>query len=191
MDGNLIHVNKQSPTQTHYGSNARIKSPYFSNSHQQMVPRLSPSNPPTPPVRLRRTHGITQPISSASSSRHVKHHQQQQQQNLLKQSTKSGSGNVYLAFISSRHFSTLDEAFFDYDLDHQKLLNIFTWIRGVEEHRHEQSDHDQLLQEQCQRMLDLAENFSLYSEIQQAVDDLPANTSGKPCEKIQTMSFEH
>jgi len=30
----------------------------------------------------------------------------------------------------------------------------------------------------------------LYSEILHAVDDLPANTSGKPCEKIATMQFE-
>ena len=44
--------------------------------------------------------------------------------------------------------------------------------------------------EQNQRMLDQEENYSLYSEIQYAVDDLPANTTGKPCEKIATMQFE-
>ena len=36
----------------------------------------------------------------------------------------------------------------------------------------------------------IEENLSLYSEIQVAVDDLPANTAGKPCEKIATMHFE-
>ncbi|CAF1432288.1 unnamed protein product, partial [Adineta steineri] len=31
---------------------------------------------------------------------------------------------------------------------------------------------------------------SLYSEIQHAVDDVPANTTGEPCERIATMAFE-
>ena len=39
-------------------------------------------------------------------------------------------------------------------------------------------------------MLDREDNLSLYSEIQYAVDDLPPNTTGKPCEKIPTMQFE-
>jgi hypothetical protein len=39
-------------------------------------------------------------------------------------------------------------------------------------------------------MADQEENFSLYSEIQHAVDDLPANTSGEPCERIAMMEFE-
>lgn len=39
-------------------------------------------------------------------------------------------------------------------------------------------------------MLEQEENLSLYSEIQNAVDDVPANTAGKPCEKIATMQFE-
>ncbi len=96
-------------------------------------------------------------------------------------------GNLYLAFIASRHLSSLEDALFESDIDHQKLLQIFTWLKGVEDHRHEQLDHDQLLIEQNQRMLDEEENLSLYSEIQHAVDDLPANTTGKPCEKIATI----
>ncbi|CAF1636748.1 unnamed protein product [Rotaria magnacalcarata] len=191
MDNNFIQADKQTQSQPtpQQPIHPRIKSPYFSNNNhhqQQITPKLSTSNPPTPPVRLRRTNGTTQPISSASSSRHVK---QQQQSHLVKQSKKSGSGNLYLAFISSRHFSALDENLFDCDIDHEKLLNIFTWLKGVEEHRHEQLDHEFLLNEQYQRMLDVEENLSLYSEIQFAVDDIPANTTGKPCERIEKMQF--
>ena len=69
-------------------------------------------------------------------------------------------------------------------------MRIFTWLKNVEEHRHELLDHDRLLIEQNKRMKEQDDDLSLYSEIQYAVDDLPPNTSGKPCEKIAPMQFE-
>ncbi|CAF4253100.1 unnamed protein product [Rotaria sp. Silwood2] len=195
MDTNFIHTDQQLQSQSQQYSYNRTKSPYLSNNNQQITPKASTSNPPTPPVRLRRSHLPTQPTSSANSSRNqnvnnINNRHPQQKQNSVKQSTKSSSGNLYLAFIASRHFSTIDDTLFECNIDHQKLLQIFTWLKGVEDHRHEQLDHEQLLNEQNQFMLNQEENLSLYSEIQFAVDDVPANTTGKPCEKIETMQFE-
>ncbi|CAF3402364.1 unnamed protein product [Rotaria sp. Silwood1] len=196
MDTNFIHTEQQLQSQSHQYSHNHNKSPYLSNNHQQINSKTSPSNPPTPPVRFRRTHLPTQPTSSANSSRNqnvnnINNRHSQQKQNSIKQSTKSNSGNLYLAFIASRHFSTIEDSLFECNIDHQKLLQIFTWLKGVEDHRYEQLDHEQLLNEQNQLMLDQEDNLSLYSEIQFAVDDVPANTTGKSCEKIETMQFEN
>ncbi|CAF0761408.1 unnamed protein product [Rotaria sordida] len=197
MDTNFIHTDQQPQSQSHQYSNNRNKSSYLSNTYQQITPKTSTSNPPTPPVRFRRNHGPTQPTSSGNSSRQQNVNNinnrptQQQQQRSIKQLTKSSSGNLYLAFIASRHFSTIEDSLFECNIDHQKLLNIFTWLKDVEDHRHEQLDHEQLLNEQNQRMLDHEENLSLYSEIQFAVDDVPPNTTGKLCEKIETIQFEN
>jgi hypothetical protein len=179
MDTNLIQTDQQQP---HVHN--RIKSPYLYSTHQQLAPAT------TPPIALRRS----QPISSSTQTQQRPNsgvnHRRQQQQSSLKQLANTGQGSLYLAFIASRHVSTLEDTFFECDIDHPKLLRIFAWLKNVEEHSHEQSDHDKLLIEQNQRMLDQEENLSLYSEIQYAVDDLPPNTSGKPCEKIPTMQFE-
>lgn len=97
---------------------------------------------------------------------------------------------MYLAFVATRHLSTLENNAPEFDMDHPRLVRIFTWLQNVEEHRHEQADYDLLIAEQNQRMQNQEDNFSLYSEIQYAVDDVPANTSGQPCERIPTIAFE-
>ncbi len=193
MNTNLIQTDQQIQRQSHQHSRNRVKSPYLYTNHQQIKPTTATSNPRTPSVRLRRSHGSTQPTSSVNSSQHhhIHNRRSQQEQHSTKQSTNTSPGNLYLAFIASRHLSSLEDALFECDIDHQKLLRIFTWLKGVEDHCHEQIDHDKLLIEQNQYMLDQEENLSLYSEIQHAVDDLPANTTGKPCEKIATMEFEN
>jgi hypothetical protein len=193
MDTNVIQTDQKLQSQSHQYSHNRIKSPYLYSNYQQIKPATPVSNLQTPSVRLRRSHGLRQGTSSVNSSQHPhtnNQRSQQQQQNSVKQSVNPSPGNLYLAFIASRHLSSLEDALFECDIDHQKLLRIFTWLKGVEDHRHEQLDHDKLLIEQNQRMLDQEEDYSLYSEIQHAVDDLPPNTSGKPCEKIATMQFE-
>jgi hypothetical protein len=195
MDTNLLHTDQQSHAQLHQYSRSRVKSPFVYNTHQKTIQTSPTSNSQIPAVRLRRTHGTTQPVSSANSSQYHYHNNinnrhPEQQHHLVKQSANTSPKNLYLAFVASRHLSTLEDPIFDCEIDHQKLLRIFTWLKGVEEHRHEQLDHEQLLIQQNQRMLDKDENLSLYSEIQNAVDDLPANTTGKPCEKIATMQFE-
>ena len=197
MDPNLTQTDQQKQSQSHQPARHRVKSPYLYTNHQQTKPMTPISNPQTPPVRARRNQGPVQPSSSVNSSQHPHNNNnttnrrlQPPSSNSTKQSINPSAGNLYLAFIASRHLSTLEDALFECDIDHQKLLRIFTWIKGVEEHRHEQSNHDQLLVEQNQRMIDQEENLSLYSEIQHAVDDLPANTTGKPCERIVTMHFE-
>ena len=206
-DVNPTQTDQQKQSQSHQqNARHRIKSPYLYTNHQQTKPMTPISNPRTPPVRLRRNPAAPQPTSSVNSSQHPhnnNHHPPAQQYhhtnnrhlqppppNPIKQSIAPSAGNLYLAFIASRHLSTLEDALFECDIDHQKLLRIFTWLKGVEEYRHEQANHDQLIIEQNQRMLDQEENLSLYSEIQHAVDDLPANTAGKPCERIATMHFE-
>jgi hypothetical protein len=159
----------------------RLKSPQLYSTHQQLAP---PGSPHTPSA-YRRSQPM--PTLTQQSHRHpngVNYRRQQQQSN------KNGQGSLYLAFIASRHLSSLEDTLFECDIDHGKLLRIFSWLKNVEEHRHEQFDHDKLLIEQNQRMLNQEENLSLYSEIQYAVDDLPPNTSGKPCAKIATMQFE-
>jgi len=173
----------------------RAKSPYLYSTHQQLAP---PTTPQTSSA-LRRsqpisttTHNSNRQTPGVIYRRQQQQQQQQQQtqQSSNKQSQNSNQGNLYLAFIASRHLSTLEDTLFDCDIDHPKLLRIFTWLKNVEEHRHEQADHDQLIRQQNQLMLDREDNLSLYSEIQYAVDDLPPNTTGKPCEKIPTMQFE-
>jgi hypothetical protein len=182
IDSNLVQTDQQQ------NSHHRVKSANIQSTHQ---PLATSATPHTSSVPNRRSH----PISSAApvqyrQNNNVKNHQQQKRQSSAKQSTTTSQGNLYLAFIASRHLSTLEDTLRECDIDHPKLLRIFTWLRNVEEHRHEQSDHDVLLAEQNQRMADQEENFSLYSEIQHAVDDLPANTSGEPCERIAMMEFE-
>jgi hypothetical protein len=179
MDTNIGQVEKQN---SHY----RVKSPYLYNTHQQLAP---PATPQTPPTILRRTQGTTQPVSSANPSQYRQTSGINYRQ--PNQSTNTGQGNLYLAFIASRHLSTLEDTLHECDIDHPKLLRIFTWLKNIEEHRHEQSDHEKLIIEQNQRMLEQEDNLSLYSEIQFAVDELPPNTSGKPCEKIPTMQFDN
>ena len=177
------------PAELAHQQNARqrLKSPYLYSTHQQLAP---PTTPQPSSALLRRS----QPLSSSIHTQHRQPngvtYRRQPQQSSMKQSNITGQGNLYLAFIASRHLSTLEDTLFDCDIDHPKLLRIFTWLKNVEEHRHEQFDHDKLLLEQNQRMIDQEENLSLYSEIQFAVDDLPPNTSGKACEKIVTMQFE-
>jgi hypothetical protein len=194
MDKNLIQTDQQKQSQTHQYSRNRVKSPYLYVNHQQTKPITPTSNPQTPSVRLRRSHGPTRATSSVISSQHPHtnntNNRNIQQQHSVKQSTNTSPGNLYLAFVASRHLSSLEDALFECDIDHQKLLRIFTWLKNVDNHRHEQIDPDQLLIEQNQYMLEQEENLSLYSEIQHAVDDIPANTNGKPCEKIATMQFE-
>ncbi|CAF4490133.1 unnamed protein product, partial [Rotaria magnacalcarata] len=56
MDNNFIQADKQTQSQStpQQPIHPRIKSPYFSNNNhhqQQITPKLSTSNPPTPPVR--------------------------------------------------------------------------------------------------------------------------------------------
>jgi len=198
MDTNLIQTDQQRQSQPHQHARHRVKSPYLYTNLHSTKPMTPISNPQTPPVRLRRNHGPTQSASSLNSSQHPHNNnntsngrlQPPPPPNSIKQSVTPSAGNLYLAFIASRHLSTLEDALFECDIDHQKLLRIFTWLKGVEDHRYEQSNHEQLLIEQNQRMLDQEENLSLYSEIQHAVDDLPPNTTGKPCERIVTMHFE-
>lgn len=189
MDTNIVKTSPPQPPlpppaqQNGYN---RIKSPYLYSTHQQLAP---PTTPQTASILLRRT----QPISTTTQTPHRSSNgvtYRRQQQSYTKQSTNTGQGNLYLAYIASRHLSTLEDTLFECDIDHPKLLRIFSWLKNVEEHRYEQSDHDKLIVEQNQRMLDQIENLSLYSEIQYAVDDIPPNTSGKPCEKIATMQFE-
>jgi hypothetical protein len=184
MDTNLTQTDHQQQN-----SRNHIKSPYLYSTHQQLAPPGTPQS-----LHLRRTQPIssnTSPPPRQTTGINYRRQQQQHQSTASKQSTNNTSqGNLYLAFIASRHLSTLEDTLFESDIDHPKLLRIFAWLKNVEEHRHEQSDHDRLLIEQNQRMLNQEENYSLYSEIQYAVDDLPANTSGKPCEKIATMQFE-
>jgi hypothetical protein len=184
MEANPVQADQHQQQQQN--ARNRIKSPYLYATHQQLAP---PTTPQTPPILTRRS----QPISSTNQTQHrqnngVSHRRQQQPSN--KQSTNTGQGSLYLAFIASRHLTTLEDTLLEYDIDHPKLLRIFTWLKNVEEHRHEQLDHDKLIIEQNQRMLEQEENLSLYSEIQYAVDDLPPNTTGKPCERIATMQFE-
>ncbi|UJR28224.1 hypothetical protein I4U23_009474 [Adineta vaga] len=192
INPNLPQTVEQSHNSTHQHSHNRIKSPYLYPPHQQLVSTiLPPSNPPTPLVRLRRSHAPNPPTTSANSSQ--QHHQSpltSQHQNSFKQSKTFNPSNLQLAFIASHHLSTIENPSVELDVDQQKSIRIFTWIEKVEKHRHEQSDHDKLLVEQNKRMENQGDDLSLYSEIQYAVDDLPANTSGKACEKIIVMDFE-
>jgi hypothetical protein len=176
INSNLNHSVEQPQTYSQQYPRNRVKSPYLYPNHQQISPVMLTSNPQTPPVRSRRSHGPTQ--------------QTRQQQHSSRPSTSYSQQNLYLAFIASRHLSTLEKTLLESDSDRQKLIRIFTWLKDVDDHRHEQLDHDQLLLEQNQRMEDQDENLSLYSEIQYAVDDLPANTDGKEGERIVTMQFE-
>ena len=148
---------------------ARLRSPYSYTNHQQASPAVvTTPKEPIPPVTP------SQPRPSS-----------------VQPSNPTKQGNVYLAFIASRHLSTLEDHQLESDLDPGKLLQIFHWLKTVEEHRHEQSNHEQLLLDQNQRMLDQEENLSLYSDVRFAVDDLPPNTTGKACERIATMHFDN
>lgn len=181
-------------------SRHRSKSPYLYNTNQHLTQTRPTPSPQTPPNNQRRTHRAVQQSSSPSSSqnRHATTNQRRSQQQQQSQSKPhpmkpigpTTPGNLYLAFIASRHLSAGDDPGFENDVDHQRLFRLFTWLKNVEEHRHEQSDHDKLIVEQNQRMLDEEDNFSLYSEIQYAVDDIPANTTGKIGPKITPMQFD-
>jgi hypothetical protein len=187
MDQNHAQTDQQQQQQQQQNIRNRIKSPYLYSTHQQLAP---PTTPQTVSLLFRRG----QPISSTTQTQHRQNNalnlRRQQQQSSVKQLPNTGQENLYLAFIASRHLSTLEDTLFECDIDHPKLLRIFTWLKNVEEHRHEQLDHDKLIIEQNQRMLNQEDNLSLYSEIQYAVDDLPPNTSGKPCERIAPIQFE-
>ncbi|CAF3765080.1 unnamed protein product [Rotaria sordida] len=189
MNSNLVQIDQQQrqqqqqPQHQQQNSRNRLKSPYLYSTHQQLAP------PPTPQVILRRSQ-------LNSNDTNIQHRQnnainyRRLQQSSVKQSTNTNQASLYLAFIASRNLSSLEDAQFEHDIDHSKLLSIFSWLKNVEEHRHQQLNHDKLIIEQNQRMLNQEDDLSLYSEIQYAVDDIPANTSGKPCEKIATMQFE-
>ncbi|CAF4511658.1 unnamed protein product [Rotaria sp. Silwood1] len=182
-NSNLVPIDQQRHQQS---SHNRLKSPYLYATHQQLATSATPQ---APQLTLRRN----QISSHGTNSQHRPYNgvnYRRLQQSSVKQSTNNNQTNLYLAFIASRHLSVLDDAHIEYDIDHPKLLRIFSWLKNVEEHRHQQLDHNKLLEEQNERMLHQKVDFSLYSEIQHAVDDLPANTSGKPCEKIATMQFE-
>jgi len=181
LDTNIVQTDQQQQQQQN--ARNRIKSPYLYSTHQQLA------SPTTPSLLIRSNQPIS-PTTQTPLRQNNGLNIRRQQQSSVKQLANTGQGNLYLAFIASRHLSTLEDTLFECDIDHPKLLRIFTWLKGVDEHRHEQSDHDRLLIEQNQRMLNQEDNLSLYSEIQYAVDDLPPNTSGKPCEKIATMQFE-
>ena len=161
IDTKLAQVEQRDPS-------SRLRSSYSYTNHQQASPAVVTPKEPMPPV--------TPPQPRPSS---------------LKPSNSTNQGNVYLAYIASRHLSTVDDHQPDSDLDPRKLLQIFHWLKTVEEHRSEQSDHDQLLLDQNQLMLDQEENLSLYSEVQFAVDDVPANTTGKAGDRIATMHFDN
>ncbi|UJR21245.1 hypothetical protein I4U23_024340 [Adineta vaga] len=181
MDSNVIHID-----QTNTNGQHRLKPAHIYSTHQQLVPATTTY---TTSISHRRPYQIpaATPIQPHPNINHGK-----QRQSSAKQSTTTGNnqGNMYLAFIASRHLSTLEANVPEYDMDHPRLIRIFTWLQNIEEHRHEQTDHDILIAEQNQRMLDREEDFSLYSEIQHAVDDIPANTNGEPCERIPTIAFE-
>ena len=181
MDTNAVQVDKQPPQpQQQANSRHRLKSPYLYATHQQLAP---PSTPHAPSA-VRRTQPTTQAVHRNTSGSNYRRQYHQQQ------AIHGGTGNLYLAFIASRHLSAAEDGPIECDIDHSKLLRIFTWLKNVEEHRHELLDHDRLLIEQNKRMKEQDDDLSLYSEIQYAVDDLPPNTSGKPCEKIAPMQFE-
>ena len=180
---------EQQQKQQHSRSN--LKSPYLYSTHQQLAP---PATPQTPPVLLRRSqltnYGNLSQHRQTNGVSYRRIPQSPMKQSSVKQSIHPNQGNLYLAFIASRHLSTLDDKLLENDMDHSRLLRIFTWLKSVEEHRHLQIHHDKLLTEQNDRMKDEEDNLSLYSEIKYAVDDLPPNTSGRPCEKIAPMQFE-
>ncbi|CAF1431067.1 unnamed protein product [Didymodactylos carnosus] len=146
--------------------------------------------PPTTPNLLSVNNVSNEDGGHLKSAHSLKHYHSSHKEHKTTNNPNANSGNLYLAFIASRHLSTLEDTLFEFDIDHQKLLRIFTWLKNVEDYRHEQMDHDKLLIEQSERMLNEEENLSLYSEIQYAVDDLPANLTGKACEKIPTMKYE-
>ncbi|CAF2055006.1 unnamed protein product [Rotaria magnacalcarata] len=189
MNSNITQTEQQQQQQQQQqnSSRNRLKSPYLYTTHQQLV---LPGTPQTSGTGLRRNQ-------MNSISTHSQHRQnnginyRRLNQSSIKQSATNNPGNLYLAFIASRHLSTLDDAPLDYDIDHPKLLRIFSWLKNVEEYRHQQLDHDKLLIEQDQRMKEHEDDLSLYSEIQLAVDDIPANTTGKLSEKIKTMEFDN
>ena len=169
-------------------SRPSVKSPVLYTTHQQ----LAPSSPIKPSSGiLRPTHTVNNRVTSAAPS--PTYHQTigSASQRRTKNASNSNPNptNLYLAFIASRHVSNLENTAVECDIEHPKLLRIFQWIKTVEEHRDEQNDHDQLILEQNQLMAEQPENYSLYSEVEYAVDDLPPNTTGK-INFIPTMNFE-
>ena len=192
METDLVH-NEHHPQVSQQPSRPRTKSPHVLPTRQQLAPPPAPAQKPSHPTQsppLRRARRST-PTPSSANLPHPHPHRRSQQQSIAKQAAMSNAVNLYLAFLASRHLSALDDASFENEIDHQKLLNMFIWLQDVEDHRHEQISHDQLLLEQNQRTADEEESFSLYSEIKYAVDDLPANNTGRPCEKIPTIQFEN
>ncbi|CAF0873678.1 unnamed protein product [Adineta ricciae] len=182
VDSNALHSDHPSSNGQH-----RLKPAQIYSTHEQLVPVVTTHITSSAHRRLYQIPAAT-PIQPRPSNTYGKQRQSSARQSTT---TANNQGNMYLAFIASRHLSTLEANVPEYDMDHPRLLRIFTWLQNVEEHRHEQSDHDLLITEQNQRMLDQEENFSLYSEIQHAVDDIPANTNGEPCERIPTIEFEN
>lgn len=182
LDTNAMQADKQPPPPPTQQTNSRhrLKSPYLYATHQQLAPPTTPHAPSA----VRRVQATTQPVNRNASGANYRRQYQHQQ------AVHAGTGNLYLAFIASRHVSGADDGPLECDIDHSKLLKIFTWLKQVDAHRHEFVDHEQLLIEQNKRMREQEDNLSLYSEIQYAVDDLPPNISGKPCEKIAPMQFD-
>lgn len=167
----------------------RVKSPYLYNTHQQLAP---PNPAQTSAAVIRPSHGPLQRIASAVPSQSHPtqgNHPRRQTPSSTKPLPNTNQTNLYLAFIASRHLSALEGSLAECDIDHPKLLRIFSWLKNVEEHSSEQQDHEKLIDEQNQRMLEQEDNFSLYSDIQHAVDDLPPNTAGKSY-LIPTINFE-
>ena len=182
MDTGLAGTNENS-------ARHRVKSPYLYTTHQQLGP---PPTAQTSAAVIRPSHGRPQNISSAAPSQSYPtqgNAPRRQTSSTTKPLPNTNQTNLYLAFIASRHLSTLEGTLVECDIDHRKLIQIFTWLKNVEEHSHEQQNHDQLLVEQNQRMLEQEDNYSLYSEIEYAVDDIPPNTAGKSFQ-IPTMNFE-
>ncbi|CAF1441793.1 unnamed protein product [Adineta steineri] len=176
MESNVIHAD-----------HPRVKSVHIHATHQELVPPATTTHTTSASQRRNPPIPLATAVQQRPSTNNVKH--RQQRLSSAKQTAGTSQGNLYLAFIASRHLSTLEDTP-ECDIDHPRLIQIFTWLKNVEKHRHEQADHDALIIEQDQRMLDQEEDFSLYSEIQHAVDDVPANTTGEPCERIATMAFE-
>ena len=185
IETNPVPIHRQPQSQY---SLYRNKSPRLSSNHEQINSKIFTSNSPTPPLRLRRNHRRSQPIPSANSPHYSTNNMNSQHS--LKHSMKSSSGNLYLAFIASRNFSAIEDNPFKYDIDSYKLFQIFTWLKDVEDHRHEQIDHDQLLNKQNEHLHNQEEDLALYAEVQYAVDELPVNNGSQPCEKIKTMQFD-
>lgn len=169
----------------------RLRSPYIYPKQQNQSRTNTPTPQSSPGTNRRKNR--TQRIGSSNSSQHTptnRRTSQKPKNRDTKESKKldqNNPGNLYLALIASRQVANIEEGIYEDDVDHQKLLRIFTWLRTVEDNRRYQTDHDKLIIEQNQRMTQADDNLSLYSEIRFAVDELPPNTHG---ERLETIDFD-